>query len=84
MSSPINLEEIIEEAKAILGEHFEHYVIIVNTDKHECQIEYDNSFAAKGLLDIGTKTVDNYLQLDFTDDADIIWDEDESDSDDFS
>jgi hypothetical protein len=69
-----------EQAKAILGEHFENYVIIVNPDSHECELEYNNAFAAQGMLMWAKYTLDSFYTDDQIDlDTEIIWDDDEED-----
>tara|TARA_B100001123_G_C14812277_1_gene828815 strand:- start:132 stop:410 length:279 start_codon:yes stop_codon:yes gene_type:complete len=51
----------LEHAVAQLGEHFDHYLIVVSTEPHECLVEYDNSFAALGLLNTAAKIIDKQL-----------------------
>tara|TARA_R100000278_G_scaffold29924_2_gene27543 strand:- start:540 stop:779 length:240 start_codon:yes stop_codon:yes gene_type:complete len=71
----------LEYASAILGEHYEHFVVAVATTPHECEVEYDNSFSAIGLLKTCEKIVDANLDPTTKDeDAEIIWDEDEEES----
>lgn len=70
--------EPIEHASAILGEHFDNFVVIVAKGKHNAQIEYSNSFAATGLLRIGERMVDGNLNI-LVDDSEIIWEIEEDD-----
>jgi hypothetical protein len=51
----------LKDAVTLLGEHFEHYLIVVAKEPHECEVEYNNSFAAKGLIDTASKIIDNHL-----------------------
>ena len=78
----------LDHAKASLGEHYEHYLIVVSKEPHGCEIEYNNSFAAKGLIDIASKIIDNNLDTNYPREAlKIEWtfedeDEDEENEDD--
>ncbi len=76
MSNPL------QQAKAILGEHYDNYVIIVNEHPHECELEYNNSFAAHGLLTWAKNSIDNFYceSQDDEEDIEIVWDEDDEDS----
>jgi len=67
----------LEKASAILGEHFEHYVICVNDEPHSVRIEYDNSLTALGMLKTANTLVSKHLLADPEDDLEIIWDDDE-------
>tara|TARA_R100000951_G_scaffold13920_1_gene10945 strand:+ start:713 stop:931 length:219 start_codon:yes stop_codon:yes gene_type:complete len=62
----------LESVTAILGEHFENYVILVADSKHSCKIIFDNHFAAKGLVSVAKNTIDesfgsgiNCFEIDF-------------------
>ena len=48
----------LDSLKATLGEHYENYVVVVADTRHQCRVIYDNSFAAKGLLNVGLNIVD--------------------------
>lgn len=53
----------LEHAKAILGEHFENFVLVVN-DAEDPTISYttfNNPYAAKTLLESGLKVVEDQL-----------------------
>ena len=79
MSSPF------KQAQAILGEHYDNYVIIVNEYPHECEVEYNNAFAAVGMLNWATKTIDNYFtDVHSEEETEIDWDESETNDDDLS
>ena len=67
----------LERASAILGEHFEHYVICVNDEPHSVRIEYDNSLTALGMLKTANTLVSKHLLADPEDELEIIWDDDE-------
>lgn len=69
----------IELAKTLLGEHFEHYVIIVAPEPHMMRIEYNNTFAAKGLIHLGSKYVDSFFKNDLDNTHIEFVDEEESD-----
>jgi DNA helicase HerA-like ATPase len=75
----------IEQAKAILGEHFENYLIVATDNPHECDVEYNNSFAALGLANIAHKVISEGLLPTPDNDVDIVWEEDldEDDSSEF-
>ena len=73
------MDDIFETAYASLVEHYENVVIIVSNDPHECNVEYNNAFAARGLLDSARKVIDNNLDDGKSDDYDIVWDDDEDD-----
>jgi len=51
--------DCIEKLTAILGEHYENYVIIAADGKHSAKLAYNDYFAAKGLLSVAKKTVDD-------------------------
>jgi len=51
----------IEKITAALGEHYENYVVIAADGKHSAKLAYNDYFAAKGLLDVAKKTVDDSL-----------------------
>ena len=80
--------DTLDDVKAALGEHYEHYLIVVSKEPHGCEIEYNNSFAAKGLIDIASKIIDNNLDTNYPREAlKIEWtfedeDEDEENEDD--
>jgi|TARA_R110000744_G_scaffold4959_2_gene17575 hypothetical protein len=41
----------LEEVKAILGEHYENYVVaVVHSDEMELEFAYDNPFACAGIV----------------------------------
>lgn len=70
-----------EQVKAILGEHFDNYVVIINEDPHECELEYNNAFAAKGMLEWAKNNIDSYYAEDHDDDnTEFIWDDDDDES----
>ena len=74
----------LEQAQGILGEHFENYIIVVASEPHECEIEYNNSFAALGLLNTAHKIIaDGLIPTSDENDVDIAWD-DEFDDDEYS
>ena len=45
-------DDPLDSLKATLGEHYENYVVVVADTRHQCRVIYDNSFAAKGLLNV--------------------------------
>ena len=51
-------DDPLDSLKATLGEHYENYVVVVADTRHQCRVIYDNSFAAKGLLNVGLNIVD--------------------------
>ena len=51
-------DDLLDSLKATLGEHYENYVVVVADTRHQCRVIYDNSFAAKGLLNVGLNIVD--------------------------
>ena len=61
-----HLEEKLKDVASNLGEHFEHYVLAVQTSNSSCSIKFDCSFAAKGLLDFSNKIVDLNTTFDTT------------------
>jgi len=69
----------LDRASAILGEHFEHYVICVNDEPHSVRIEYDNSLTALGMLRTATTLVDKHLLADPSNDLEIVWEDEEED-----
>lgn len=79
-TSPSELTPI-EQAQTILGEHFENYLIVASNNPHECDIEYNNSFAALGLSKIAHKVVTDGLIPGADNDVDIVWDDELDDED---
>tara|TARA_B100001769_G_scaffold42412_1_gene29575 strand:+ start:23847 stop:24104 length:258 start_codon:yes stop_codon:yes gene_type:complete len=73
----------IEQAQAILGEHFENYLIVASSKPHECDVEYNNSFAAIGLCDIAQKVITEGLLPSAENEVDIVWDDDIDEEEDF-
>tara|TARA_R110000787_G_scaffold124803_1_gene235838 strand:- start:226 stop:477 length:252 start_codon:yes stop_codon:yes gene_type:complete len=71
----------IEQCQVILGEHFENYLIVAADKPHECEVEYNNSFAALGLAAIANKVVTDALLPSEDYEVDIEWDEDLDDED---
>jgi hypothetical protein len=71
----------IQQAQIILGEHFENYLIVASDSPHECDVEYNNSFAAIGLANIAKKVVTEGLIPTPDNDVDIVWEEDLDDDD---
>lgn len=69
----------LEQAASVLGEHFDNYVIAVSNKPHECEVEYNNSFAAIGLLKTCEKIVDQgiFPTIDSDDDYEIVWEDDD-------
>jgi len=65
----------IEQARATLGEHYEHFVIITAQD-NEYDIVYNNVFAAKGLLVAAQHSLNDALAC-AEEDLELIWEEDE-------
>jgi len=65
----------IEQARATLGEHYEHFVIITAQD-NEYDIVYNNVFAANGLLVAAQHSLDDALAC-AEEDLELIWEEDE-------
>tara|TARA_X000001382_G_C3110687_1_gene159787 strand:- start:389 stop:640 length:252 start_codon:yes stop_codon:yes gene_type:complete len=71
----------IEQCQIILGEHFENYLIVASDKPHECDVEYNNSFAALGLAAIARKVVTEGLLPSADNDVDIVWEDDLDDED---
>ena len=74
----------LEQAQCILGEHFENYVVVVSNKPHECETEYNNSFAAMGLFSTAHKIIsDTLIPTNGENDVDIAW-EDDCDDEEYS
>jgi len=71
----------IEQCQVILGEHFESYLIVAADKPHECEVEYNNSFAALGLSTVAHKVVSDALLPSDDYELDIEWDDDLDDDD---
>ncbi len=71
----------IEQCQVILGEHFESYLIVAADKPHECEVEYNNSFAALGLSTVAHKVVSDALLPSDDYGVDIEWEEDCDDED---
>lgn len=65
----------IEQARATLGEHYEHFVIITAQD-NEYDIIYNNVFAANGLLVAAQHSLDDALSC-AEEDLELIWEDDD-------
>jgi hypothetical protein len=85
VKNKITMSTPFQQAQAILGEHYENYVIIVNEDSHGCEVEYNNAFASIGMLNWAKKTIDNYFEDVHSDEnLEIDWDESETNDDDLT
>ena len=69
----------LQSAAAILGEHYEHFVIMVNDEPHSVRLEYDNSVSALGMIETGHKLISKSLMSDAEEDFEIVWDDEEDD-----
>jgi hypothetical protein len=76
MSDPITP---LQQCAGILGEHYDHFVVIVNTEPHAFRVEFDNSLSALGMLRSATTLVDRQLMGSSEDDYEWVWDEDGDD-----
>ena len=67
----------LEQAKAILGEHYENYVVmVVHPDGKDMEWDYDNPYAARGMclsLNATLECLDGTEESDYED----MWKEDE-------
>jgi hypothetical protein len=81
MEEPEEILTPLEQAQAILGEHFENYLIVASKRPHECDVEYNNSFAALGLCDVASKVLKDGLLPNVDNNLDIVWEEDIDDED---
>lgn len=67
----------LERAKAILGEHYENYVImVVHSETLEMEWDYDNPYSARGMslsLNATLECLEGSEELDFED----LWQDDE-------
>jgi len=75
----------LESARAILGEHFKNYVIIVQEYETPTsyEITFSDPYAAHGLMDCANNYHNQYLNASMDDD-DVAWiweDEDEEEED---
>jgi hypothetical protein len=70
----------IEKARATLGEHYEHFIIITATD-NEYDVCYNNVFAANGMLVAAQNSLNDAL-ASAEEDLELIWEEEEEDEED--
>lgn len=78
MSTPTPLEQ----AKALLGEHYPNYVVIAQEENNptEYELVYSCPYAAKGLMDSAVKYHSTYLEGGTVEEIDWEWEEiDDSD-----
>ena len=76
MASPE--EEVIEEVKAKLGEHFQNYAIVVQWDDGDIQYEFNNSLVGKALFRESLLAMKREQELE-DDDSEVIWEDEETD-----
>tara|TARA_Y100000361_G_scaffold41014_2_gene35177 strand:+ start:6960 stop:7223 length:264 start_codon:yes stop_codon:yes gene_type:complete len=69
----------LQSAAGILGEHYEHFVIMVNDEPHSVRLEYDNSLSALGMIETGHKLISKNLMSDAEEDFEIVWDDEDDD-----
>jgi hypothetical protein len=77
--------EPIEQAVAVLGEHFRHYVVIASDDESPLayDVRFSDPYAAAGLLNSAVKYHENFISDGGAMDDDWEWSElDEDDLDD--
>lgn len=71
-------EESLEQAKAILGEHFQHYAIVVQYDDGSVWHDGNNELVNKALHEEALNMIRE--EREWTDcDTEIQWDDDEDD-----
>lgn len=70
----------IEKARATLGEHYEHFIIITAND-NEYDVVYNNVFAANGMLVAAQHSLNDAL-ASAEEDLELIWEEEEDDEED--
>jgi hypothetical protein len=51
----------LENIIANIGEHYTNYVLIAADGNHSAKLVYNDYFAAKGLVSIAKKTIDDSL-----------------------
>lgn len=78
----------LEQAQALLGEHYRNYVLIVQTEEapHTFDMAASDPFATTGLLVESIKYHDAFMNTFQTSEDDFEWveeDDDEEDYDDF-
>lgn len=76
----------INNALAILGEHYRNYVVIYQPehDPNSYDIAYSDPYAAKGLLEGATKYHNTFLEGgDLLDEYEWVEEDDEDDSEEF-
>jgi len=78
----------LEQAQALLGEHYRNYVLIVQTEEapHTFDMAASDPFATTGLLIESIKYHDAFMNTFQTSEDDFEWveeDDDEEDYDDF-
>lgn len=71
--------ERIEDAKAILSEHCEHYVILAVLPDYpeEVQMHHSSPFTCDGLLKEAERLRKEYSELDY--EYEVEWDDDDND-----
>lgn len=73
-------DDALEQAKAILGEHFQHYAIVVQYDDGSVWHEGDNELVSKALHEEALNMIRE--EREWADsDVDIEWDDDDDDDD---
>lgn len=78
----MNTPTPLEQAKAILGEHYRNYVIIVQPENEPSNYEltYSCPFATKALLELSNKYQTTYLEGGETDEE-WVWEEIDDEND---
>lgn len=65
----------IEKARATLGEHYEHFVIITASD-NVYDVVYNNVFAANGMIVAAQNSLNDAL-ASAEEDLELIWEEED-------
>tara|TARA_R110002153_G_C13329738_1_gene497862 strand:+ start:2137 stop:2382 length:246 start_codon:yes stop_codon:yes gene_type:complete len=75
---PTAEENAFEQAKAILGEHFQHYAIVSQDEEGNVWREGDNDLVEKALYKTALDMIKECEQIESMD-CEIDWDDDDDD-----
>ena len=71
-------DEALEQAKAILGEQFQNYAIVVQHDDEEVEYDSNNQLMGKALFQEALEQMKEQRELE-NQDVEVIWEDEDED-----
>ena len=73
-------EEVVEQVKGLLGEHFQNYTVIVQHDCGDLQYEFNNLIVGKALMRESLELIKAEQTWEDSEEVEVEWDDDDGDS----